>query len=72
MRTPAVHGYHDKEEIEKIAETLKEIKGIEKIDLLPYHKYGIKKYDQLGLEYSVKDGSLTADEEKEFKKFLLM
>ena len=39
-------------EWKQFANTLSRVK---KIEVLPYHKMGISKYDQLGIEYSLKD-----------------
>ena len=54
FRIPIIPEYNDeKENIEAIARFLKEIGGKE-VNLLPYHRLGIKKYERLGINYPLK------------------
>ncbi len=39
----------------ELSEFLRELKNIERIDVLPYHSLGTFKYEKLGIEYSLKD-----------------
>jgi pyruvate formate lyase activating enzyme len=39
--------------IREIGALLKQLKSIERVDLLPYHTYGVIKYDQLGKKYAL-------------------
>lgn len=59
IRMPLLKGVNDdQDEIEKVMEFLapyKDYKNFKGIDLLPYHKMGVHKYTQLGLEYPIKD-----------------
>ncbi|EJO5347082.1 choline TMA-lyase-activating enzyme [Clostridium botulinum] len=59
IRMPLLKGTNDsKDEIEKTMEFLlpyKDYKNFKGIDLLPYHKMGVNKYNQLGMEYAIKD-----------------
>ncbi len=59
IRMPLLKGVNDRQEdIEKVMELLtpyKEYKNFKGIDLLPYHKMGVNKYNQLGVEYPIKD-----------------
>lgn len=49
IRTPVIPGFNDSyEEITKIAETVRSLKGIEKVTLMPYHTLGKSKYETLG------------------------
>ncbi|MDF2884158.1 MAG: pyruvate formate-lyase 1-activating enzyme [Clostridiaceae bacterium] len=56
IRHVVVPGITDsKEHIKKLAQIIKGIKNVEKIELLPYHTLGVQKYAQLGLPYRLKD-----------------
>ena len=64
IRMPLLKGVNDKREyIEKTMEFLmpyKDYKNFKGIDLLPYHKMGVNKYNQLGVDYKIEgDPSLT-------------
>ena len=67
IRMPILKGINDKkEDIEKIMEFLKPYKNYKNfkgIDLLPYHKMGIHKYKQLGLEYLMEEDPSISNEE---------
>ena len=53
-RTTVVPGFNDSEEdINKIADFLREIKTLQKYELLPYHRFGQPKYQHLGRRYSL-------------------
>ena len=45
----------DEEDLEKTADFIKELKSVEKIEVLPYHSMGAYKWDNLGYEYELKD-----------------
>lgn len=67
IRMPLLKGVNDaKEDIQKIAEFLepyKEYKNFKGVDLLPYHKMGINKYNQLDMKYPIEgDPSLSNEE----------
>ena len=57
VRMPMLKGINDSEaEIRGVIEFLKpfkEVKNFEGIDLLPYHKLGVNKYVQLGMDYPI-------------------
>lgn len=67
IRMPLLKGVNDqKEDIEKAMELLKPYKdyrNFKGIDLLPYHKMGVNKYKQLGMEYPIKDDPSLTDED---------
>lgn len=44
-----------KEHIQKLEEIIKDIKNVEKVELLPYHTLGTNKYEKLGIPYRLKD-----------------
>ncbi|KEI09151.1 choline TMA-lyase-activating enzyme [Clostridium botulinum] len=67
IRMPLLKEINDsKNEIEKTMEFLipyKDYKNFKGIDLLPYHKMGVNKYNQLGIEYPIKgDPSLSNED----------
>lgn len=56
IRQVIVPGINDTEEyILKLAEFLKNIKNIEKIELLPYHTMGVGKYKDLNIKYPLEN-----------------
>ncbi|MBS3995202.1 MAG: choline TMA-lyase-activating enzyme [Alkaliphilus sp.] len=78
IRIPLLKGINDSQnEIEMIVKFLmpyRDYKNFRGIDLLPYHKLGVNKYSQLGMEYPLKeDLSLSHDEmnriESQIKKY---
>lgn len=56
IRVVIVPGINDtKEYINELISFVKPLKNIEKIELLPYHTLGVHKYEDLKLNYSLKD-----------------
>lgn len=56
LRQVIVPGINDTEEyILKLKDFIKNIKNVEKVELLPYHLYGVDKYKKLGIDYKLKD-----------------
>lgn len=56
VRVPVIPGFNDTpEEIGAIAEFAKSLKGVEEMNLLPYHRLGYDKYVGLGREYKMGD-----------------
>lgn len=55
----------------KTAEFLKQFKNIERIDVLPYHTLGKFKWEELGLDYQLKDTNPPSKEEIEKAKEIL-
>jgi pyruvate formate lyase activating enzyme len=52
VRIPLIPGFNDtRANMEETAKLLKDAKGLERIDLLPYHKSAGSKYSMLGIEY---------------------
>ncbi|NMA87290.1 MAG: choline TMA-lyase-activating enzyme, partial [Tissierellia bacterium] len=67
IRMPMLKGINDSQsEIESIVRFLmpfKDYKNFKGIDLLPYHKLGVNKYNQLGKDYPIEgDPSLSSEE----------
>ena len=53
----------DKVQLEKLADYLIQFSVIKKVELLGYHLMGVSKYEELGMEYALKDTqSLSADQ----------
>ena len=56
IRQVIVPGINDNEEcILELKEYLKNIKNIEKVELLPYHTFGVEKYKKLNIPYPLKN-----------------
>lgn len=54
IRCVMLPGYNDTPEaIKHIAETYKDFTNIDRIEVLPYHQYGVHKYEALGWEYKL-------------------
>lgn len=72
VRSVIVPGINDnKEYILKLKEFISKIPNIQKVELLPYHLYGISKYKELNLEYTLNNiGPMEIDRLKELEKYL--
>jgi len=56
IRVPVIPMFNDtEEEIHDIAAFAKTLYGVEHIHLLPYHRFGVDKYNGLGREYTLAD-----------------
>jgi pyruvate formate lyase activating enzyme len=53
IRIPIVPEYQTGEEIKRMCEFLSSLTGTEQIELLPFHRYGENKYEQLGMKYAL-------------------
>ncbi|KZL92085.1 pyruvate formate-lyase-activating protein [Clostridium magnum] len=63
IRHVVVPGITDSEEhIKKLAQIIREIKNVEKIELLPYHTLGAQKYEKMELDYKL-EGVESMDKE---------
>ncbi len=66
FRAPLVPGYtDDKDNLEKMAEFIKSLDMVEKVELLPYHRMAVPKYRQLGREYQLSNISPPSEEDME-------
>lgn len=67
IRIPLIKGVNDSEEnLRLLLEFLspyKDFKNLQGIDLLPYHKMGVHKYNQLGWKYPFEDAQKFSQEE---------
>jgi pyruvate formate lyase activating enzyme len=65
LRIPIIPGYTDSlENIRSLADIVKDLDAVERIDLLPYHRLGESKYKGLGIEYPLKEGLSSPSREK--------
>lgn len=76
IRMPMLKEINDsEEEIKSVIEFLlpyKNYPNFQGIDLLPYHKLGVNKYNQLGLEYKIKgDPSLSQYDLDRIESYIL-
>lgn len=56
IRVPLIPNVNDSyENIHKTFALARELPSVDRIELLPYHNYGAGKYDQLGMEYELKE-----------------
>lgn len=56
LRYVLVSGYSSaQEDIETLGRRLSGMKMIERVELLPYHRLGVHKYEAMGLEYPLAD-----------------
>ena len=62
----------DEKELTELGKFLKTLHNVEKLEVLPYHSMGKVKYDNLGMDYVLKDTpQLTKAEAKEAEKIIL-
>ncbi|WP_010241394.1 pyruvate formate-lyase-activating protein [Clostridium arbusti] len=60
-----------KEHIKKLGDLIKDIKNIEKIELLPYHTLGVNKYEKMKINYKLKNTeSMDREKCKELENYL--
>lgn len=72
IRSVIVPGINDtREYILNLNKYIEEISNVEKVELLPYHLYGVDKYKNLELEYPLKDiEPLKKEKLKELENYL--
>ncbi|MEI6498940.1 MAG: pyruvate formate-lyase-activating protein [bacterium] len=72
IRYVLVPGYTDQAEyLEQTAESLSRYDNLERIEILPYHTMGEYKYEEMGIEYKLKDiQPSTAEQIQEAKRIL--
>jgi pyruvate formate lyase activating enzyme len=62
VRIPIIPNFNDSiENISMTAEFIKGLNKIKRIDILPYHNFGMNKYHRLGLKYSLKETTVPDD-----------
>ena len=56
VRIPYVPGFNDADaELEAICNHVGRLGRVERIEIMPYHRFGISKYDGLGRDYALRD-----------------
>jgi len=69
IRYVLVPGITDRDDlIEKHADYVSSLKNVEQVEVLPFHKLGLSKYEHLGIEYALKDTEPPAAERIENAK----
>lgn len=75
IRQVIVPGLMDNDDyLRSLVKEVKTIKNVERIDFLPFHKMGITKYEELGIDYPYKDVDAMDKEKCQelYKKFMNM
>lgn len=72
VRTPIIPNFNDdKESVIDIAKFTSELEGVERIDILPYHRLGEDKYHGLGQKYQMEAVESPSNEKmKEIKELI--
>ncbi|WP_088036050.1 pyruvate formate-lyase-activating protein [Evansella clarkii] len=64
IRHVLVPGYTDDEQdLRKLGEFIGDLDNVEKIEVLPYHKMGVYKWKELGLQYELENVNSPSEEE---------
>ena len=61
----------DQNDLEQLGRFIKDLNNVEKIEVLPYHKLGVYKWEALGLEYPLKEIEPPSEEMAEWAYQLL-
>ena len=69
MLVPAISD--DQSDLEQLGRFIKEMNNVKKIEVLPYHKLGVYKWEALGLEYPLKEIEPPSEEMTEWAYQLL-
>ncbi len=72
IRQVLIPGYTDDiKDLQKTRKFINRLKNVEKVEVLPYHDLGKTKWENMGLEYPLKDVKLPTEEEiKQAEKIL--
>jgi pyruvate formate-lyase 1-activating enzyme len=72
IRMVVIPGYNDKEsDMDDLGTIIQSLQNVEKVELLPYHLLGMKKYEELHLEYPLKDvEGMSIDKVKELQEYI--
>jgi pyruvate formate lyase activating enzyme len=61
----------DPEDLQMLGEFIGTLENVQKIEILPYHKLGVYKWDALGHEYQLKNVEPPSKENVEFANIML-
>ncbi len=53
----------DEEDLRKMSEFISSLKTVERVEVLPYHAFGVPSWEKLGLDYQLKDASVPTEEQ---------
>jgi pyruvate formate lyase activating enzyme len=68
IRYPAIPGYNaDDEELHAAARFLTGIRGVKRVDVIPVHRYGEVKYQQLGRRYELTATAMPPERQEEVR-----
>ena len=59
------------QDLQKLGEFIGTLKNVQKVEILPYHKLGVYKWEALGHEYQLKDIEPPSDESVRFAQEML-
>lgn len=72
LRQVIVPGINDDDEhILELAKYANSLTNVERVELLPYHTYGMKKYEELHIKYRLKDTPALSKEKEEYLNKIL-
>lgn len=72
IRHVLVPGINDSDEyLSRLDTFIKSLNNVERVDILPYHTYGVGKWDILGIPYKLKDVNPPSQEQFEHAKQML-
>lgn len=69
IRVPMIpeYNYH-MEQYPEMADRLSRYENIERVDILPFHEYGKRKYETLGMKYEVHSHKILIEEQEKIQK----
>ena len=71
LRYVLVPGYSDAEaDIRQLGQALGNYRSIQRVEILPYHRLGVHKYEAMGLDYQLKDVKENTPEQLERARLL--
>ena len=72
IRQVLVPGYTDDEnDLKKLKDFIINLKTVKKVEILPYHDLGKFKWEEMGIEYPLKDVKIPTDAEVQKAKEIL-